>query len=213
MRTILVRLAVLLLLAPRLAAQQLTPAQTIGREISGGMTTVNVTQDSLAKLVGAGLRSATSSASSRVARLSAIRNGAVTAGDSELVAIGTVLMRLWLAQRDSLTERHVTVLYWQTRLALAPPVVPLKSVAITTSRLISPFNDVYGVWLADSTSGIHDRQRVTLRNHSAVPSLNGLTLYARVRFTNLIGLYRDSLFAQPVTVATLGNGGTVEWRP
>lgn len=106
---------------PRAEAQaRLTGTETRGRYVSASMTLVNVTQDSLARL----MPWLGTSHSARVNRLSRIRNGSIRETDSTYKLVAGVLDSLAYARLDTTQIDSITRLYrdvWRLRhLGVAP---------------------------------------------------------------------------------------------
>lgn len=215
-----VALTLVLIVSPARAQARLTEDQTLGRYLSGYMTAVGITQDSLARM----LPWLGSSQSARVNRLSAIRAGAVSASDSELVRIGRVVDSLFRARLDASAELRAYRIVGRVRPIVRPapppsaPVgpaptpapTPVRTVAIASGRMYID-NSTY--WLEVTAHGLANGARVIVRDHAATPSFDGQTLFVRITSSSGFTLWRDSARTQSVIATARGGRGTLEVLP
>jgi len=221
---LLLALLLLALIARPGRGQVLSEQQTMGRYLSGYMTAVGITQDSLARLVPW----LASSQTARVNRLSAIRNGTVAAGDSELVRIGRTIDSLFRARLAPSAEARAWAIVTQVRPVIrpvpppapsaplpppppapvpAPPPAPSRTIAIAGGRM-----NIDGVtyWLDVPGHALATGARVIVRGHAATPSFDGDTLTVTRTSASALLLWRDAARTVPVVAPQRGGRGTLE---
>ena len=203
------------------APARLTPQQTLGRYVSAGLVMVgpDISQDSLAAWWAR-----PGSVSERSARLSAIRDGSVSASDSELVSLAVMLDSLWRNRADTSVEWRAGNLYQLARGQTRPrrahvarvtgpaappqpaaPQLPIAAQRIATNRLAR------GTYRIDVPGhGLVTGQAIRVIGHQASPSLEGRRFWVQVVDGTILWLWADSARTRPVVVRTAGSGGTIE---
>lgn len=185
------------LVAPVDAQVRLDRPHTLGRYLSGYMTAVGITNDSLARLVP----SLAKTQSARVTRLSAIRNGTQATADSVFVRIGKALDSLMRARLDTTAELKALELIRQVR--ARPVVVPPTPVVTVT---VTDANNVMGIgFTAQLTATLRDAAGAILTG-PAVTWTSSNPAVATVSATGLVtGRAAGSV---TITASSGGRSGT-----